>query len=722
MSISKKVTTLLGKSLGSKGDDTIHLGQVLAPHESPQTNSNSPTQETLNSPPLSETESALTIDGHKPSVLDLDFMRSSLDEIDMIQNQDQSIEKADTPAQELPLQMIDETSLEGLEIEDTEGLNTVSSHETNLVEHTISKAILPPKPQKVIAYDERDIALALGTSGYWSYSFKTGKSVLSEYITEKLSDEEISQVETQGLISIIHPDDIERVQHEFDMAVTSRTRMDCEFKLILKQETDVVIRMIGEAKISPLSNEPDVFIAFLNDITKDVQREQEFFALKELSQNKSTFLARMSHEIKTPLNAIVGMTEALRDEVDNDEARETASFIADAAENLNNILSQTLEHERLSTSDISLEEDTVNLAELIKSVTSMWKKTCKDKGLELKIKTSPDLPHGIKLDSSRFRQCLTNLLSNAVKFTETGSITVAAAAMNVDSNTPRLLVAVRDTGIGMSAEAIKNVFKPFKQGDTTILRRFGGSGLGMSITQHIINAMDGNIKIQSAEDEGSTIAITIPLRVAEAVDVKAPALVVPVRETPKPVAPKQLPRVASDYSSPHTLTAETFHKETQPVVEKQDITEDIVRKNVPIIPSDYSGFRVLVVEDNPINQAVVKKLLSKHIAAMEFAFHGEEAIQILETQNFDVILMDIHMPIKDGIETTLEIRNSGKAWADTVIVALTADPDYQQKRVCMNIGMNDALSKPVKRQDLLDVMQRVLNERRENEDSTALSA
>ncbi len=274
----------------------------------------------------------------------------------------------------------------------------------------------------------------------------------------------------------------------------------------------------------------------------------------------------------------------------------------------------------------------------------------------------------------------------------------------------------------MSAEAIKNVFKPFKQGDTTILRRFGGSGLGMSITQHIINAMDGNIKIQSAEDEGSTIAITIPLRVAEAVDVKSPALVAPVRETPKPLAPQQLPKVASDYSSPHTLTAETFHKETPPVVEKQDITEDIVRKNVPIIPSDYSGFRVLVVEDNPINQAVVKKLLSKHITAMEFAFHGEEAIQILETQNFDVILMDIHMPIKDGIETTLEIRNSGKAWADTVIVALTADPDYQQKRVCMNIGMNDALSKPVKRQDLLDVMQRVLNERRENEASTALSA
>lgn len=846
MKITEKVSTLLGKSPKSTNatfGKSLHLEQIAS-----------------NSEGIMETVQ-LPEDGRKPSVLDLDFMRSPLEEIYIMQNQDHSIEKIDAAAQSLPLQKADASNIEHLDLEDLdiEDLNTVSSHETNVVEHIVSNAVLPPQPQKGAPDDEIKIALAqtfrrnnkigftvfnpegrkleiskefqqliglsaaeannmssyedllnflgqqadlgdknvealkqketlkmrdqlsqgiaktyswttathsglnlefsnnyttnhhlvttvrdishevekrrllrasfkLGTSGYWSYSFKTGKSILSEYITDKLSDEEISRVETQGLISIIHPDDIDRVQNQFDTAVTSRARMDCEFRLVLKQEAGVVMRMIGEVEVSPLSNEPDVFIAFLNDLTKDRQREKELSAVKELSRNKSAFLAHMSHEIKTPLNAIVGMTDALRDEVDNDEARETASFIADAAENLNNILSQTLEHERLSTSTISLEEDIVDLADVIKSVVAMWKKPCADKGLDLNIRISPDLPLGIKLDSSRFRQCLTNLLSNAVKFTETGSVTIAAAAMNVDSNTPRLLVAVRDTGIGMSPEAVENVFKPFQQGDATILRRFGGSGLGMSITQHIIKAMDGHIKIQSTENEGCTIAITIPLRLAEAVDAVAPALVAPLRVTPETVAPKPLPLVASDHnSSPLALTAETFHKITPPVkeehiAEKQDITPDIVRKNVPIIPSDYSGFRVLVVEDNPINQTVVKKLLSKHITAMEFAFHGQEAMEILETQSFDVILMDIHMPIKDGIETTLEIRNSGKAWADTVIVALTADPDYQQKRVCMNIGMNDALSKPVKRQDLLDVMQRVLDERRENEPLTALSA
>ena len=834
MTISEKVSTLLGKSPKSKNatfGGSLHLEQIASHSE-----------DIMDTVQLSK-------DGRKSSVLDLDFMRSPLDEIDIIQNQDHSIEKVDAVDQALPLQKADDLNVD-------EDLSAVTSHETNTPEHISSNVVLQPQPQKVATSDGRESALAqtfrsdnktgfmifdpegrtleiskdfpklirlsaaeandmssyedllnfmgrqadlgdknvetlkqkenrkmrdqlaqgkaktytwtttthsgvnlefsnnyttnhhlvttvrdmshevekrrllrasfkLGASGYWSYSFMTGKSILSEYITDKLSDEEISRVETQGLISIIHPDDVDRVQTEFDAAVTSRTRMDCEFRLVIKQEASVVMRMIGEVEVSPLSNEPEVFIAFLNDLTNDRQREEELFAVKELSRNKSAFLARMSHEIKTPLNAIVGMTEALRDEVDNDEARETASFIADAAENLNNILSQTLEHERLSTSAISLEEDIVDLAEIIKSVVAMWKKPCTDKGLDLNIRISPDLPLGIKLDSSRFRQCLTNLLSNAVKFTDTGNITVAAATMNVDSNTPQLLVAVRDTGIGMSPEALENVFKPFQQGDTTIMRRFGGSGLGMSITQHIIKAMDGHIKIKSAEGEGSTIAITIPLRLTEAVDAVLPASV--ATAATEPVAPEPLPIVASDQSSPLSLPAETFHKVTPTVqaghvAEKQEITEDIVRKNVPIIPSDYSGFRVLVVEDNPINQAVVKKLLSKHIAAMEFAFHGEEAMQILELQSFDVILMDIHMPIKDGIETTLEIRNSDKAWADTVIVALTADPDYQQKRVCMNIGMNDTLSKPVKRQDLLDVLQRVLDERREKEALKALSA
>ena len=571
--------------------------------------------------------------------------------------------------------------------------------------------------------------LELGTAGYWSYSFTTGKSQLGEYITSRLSTAALESVETHGLISIIHPDDQDRVQSEFNEAVQNNTRMDCEFLMQLDGGENAVMRMIGETELSTSSQEPAVFIAFLDDLTEDRNRAKELSDVKELSRNKSEFLARMSHEIKTPLNAIVGMTDALRDEVDNDEARETASFIADAAESLNTILSQTLEHERLSTSDIILDEDIVDLNEVVRSIAAMWKKPCAGKNLSLNVKISPDMPQGIKIDSSRFRQCLTNLISNAVKFTDSGSVVIAVAPMNANTPNPKVLVAVKDTGIGMSTAAMQNVFKPFKQGDATIQRRFGGSGLGMAITNRIVSAMSGQIKVKSAEGAGTTIAITFPLNLASSNDPLSAGNQETAAEDARPeaVQPAQaaLPQAATSepalnkIESPQTeaLPAETFHPHpTSPEVSQNTPAEETnVRKNVAIVPSDYSGFDVLIVEDNPINQAVVKKLLTNHIRSMDFAFHGQEAMEILEHKSFDVILMDIHMPVKDGIETTIEIRNSGKAWADTVIVALTADPDYQQKRVCRNIGMNDALSKPVKRQELLDVMQRVLSERLEND-------
>jgi signal transduction histidine kinase/ActR/RegA family two-component response regulator len=567
-------------------------------------------------------------------------------------------------------------------------------------------------------------SLELGTAGYWSYCFTTGKSSLSDYIIDKLSEAELARVENNGLLSIIHPEDAPKVKQAFEKAIENQSRMDCEFRLVLERGDILVMRMIGEAEMSMSSGKPEVFIAFLNDLTEDASRARELHDIKELSRNKSEFLARMSHEIKTPLNAIVGMTDALRDEVETDEARETASFIADAAENLNTILSQTLEHERLSTSEIILDEDVVDLNEIMRSVSAMWKKPCSEKGLTLDVRISNELPKGLKIDSSRLRQCVTNLLSNAVKFSDSGKIVLAVAPLKVDSADPKIVIAVRDSGIGMSPEAIENIFKPFKQGNETIQRRFGGSGLGMSITQHIIKAMDGHIKVQSKEGEGTTIALTLPLKLANAIDT-APAR--PIAATP--VVEKVESR--SDAVT-HSLPAQAFHavpetKADTSIADAPTPTSEMpkeptkIRKNVTIEPTDYSGFDVLVVEDNPINQAVVKKLLTNHINSMSFAFQGEEALSILETKSFDVILMDIHMPVKDGIETTLEIRNSGKPWADTVIVALTADPDYQQKRVCRNIGMNDALSKPVKRQELLDILQKVLDDKRNHDGAEAVA-
>lgn len=590
------------------------------------------------------------------------------------------------------------------------------------------------------------VGLEIGTSGYWSYSFTTKQSVLSDYITDKLSPTKLKLANEQGFLSLIHADDAKAIQAEFETCVRDLKQMDCFFRLDTEKSGIRHMRLIGKVETSPVSGEVIAFVAFINDVTDDKRQREELHAVREASKHKSEFLARMSHEIKTPLNAIVGMTDALRDEVESEDARETASFIADAAESLNAILSQTLEHERLMTTDINLDIEEADIVELCQSTLAMWKKPTKDKGLSLKFKAADTLPARVSVDTSRLRQCITNLISNAVKFTETGSISLVVTPINLESPSPRLVIAVKDTGIGMSPAAVDNIFKPFRQGDDTIQRRFGGAGLGMSITHQIISAMNGDIKVQSTEGEGTTIILSIPLLLSlpsqsnvslkdvaqniteekpEAVETVLP-LNAAISSTPAVHLATEESAKEEDLAKPpstvETLGAEVFHP-SPPA--PQDISSGLdaahssqqpqVHKNISIEPSNFKGFDVLVVEDNPINQAVVRKLLSKYINKMGFAFHGQEALDILETQSFDVILMDIHMPVKDGIETTLEIRNSGKPWADTVIVALTADPDFQQKRVCRNIGMNDALAKPVKRQELLDILQKVLDDRKAEE-------
>lgn len=685
MKLTSTVNALLGKK---KRTDDATFGESLQLEQIALTDG-APHTDDISSPVESE---AMASQPKHASVLDLDFMAAPLAELEM--NQTQSA----NDALDLTLSVSDEK-----QTKDVKPVSTTQSYPAPLVPLNLTK--------ENNSHTGADTALAQVLRGSRDTCFimfgPEGQFIEStENFCNITGISNMQKSTIKGYMDVVQllSSDTEMADQNIEVLrqTKSNTMRQRLAKGLSKTYKSVETVRGKTLEISDIYTENHYLIIIIKDVSKQSKKEslrdEELRDLKELARNKSEFLARMSHEIRTPLNAIVGMTDALRDEVNNDEALKTTNFIADAAENLDNILSQTLEQERLSTSDIILVEETTNLRYIVQSTVAMWKKTCEDKGLELNVRIAPDLPKDVALDSSRFRQCLTNMLSNAVKFTESGSIIVAVAPMNLESDQPKILIAVRDTGIGMSSEALKNVFKPFKQGDASIQRRFGGSGLGMSITKHIVDAMDGHIKINSTEGAGATIAITIPLKLASAATHEP--LVVSSTETTEDIKTEQLP-------------AETFHplkpnnEEGLAVVEND--TE--VRKNVAIIPSDYSGFDVLIVEDNPINQAVVKKLLTNHIQSMDFAFHGEEALELLETKAYDVILMDIHMPVKDGIETTLEIRNSGKAWADTVIVALTADPDYQQKRVCRNIGMNDALSKPVKRQELLDVMQRVLLER-----------
>ena len=257
---------------------------------------------------------------------------------------------------------------------------------------------------------------------------------------------------------------------------------------------------------------------------------------------------------------------------------------------------------------------------------------------------------------------MNNLISNAVKFTPNGNIKVLLTTQQKEGSKPRLIFAVQDNGIGMSKDQQNQIFEAYTQGDKSIAGRFGGTGLGMTITKEIIELMGGTISVRSELGKGSVFILSLP-----------------------------------------------YHKDSEASFEEDcnHLVEQLLDEAKPE-PTNYSKLKILVADDNATNHMVVMSLIESLVAEVHLASDGQEALDILKTTDIDIILMDIHMPVMDGIEATLSIRSSEETWSDVSIIALTADPQYQQKRLCKNIGMDEALAKPVKLSDILEAFDNVL--------------
>jgi len=416
--------------------------------------------------------------------------------------------------------------------------------------------------------------------------------------------------------------------------------------------------------------------AFVQDISEDIKKRTELLSAEEASKTKSEFLARMSHEIRTPLNAIIGMSDSLKDEPLSEEVMGVIEDIEQAAEGLHLLLSRTLDHAKLISNKMQVDFTPSDVKETILTSARLWMPQCSSNGITLRTHITPEVPQTLLLDSFRLQQCLNNLLSNAVKFTSKGRIDVIVKTAEIKGENT-LVIAVKDTGIGMTDAQSKTVFGEFSQADNSISRTYGGTGLGLSITKQLTELMGGNIRVKSAPNEGTTFALMLPiLSKVNELEPVAEQDIYPVAEMLS--ASKSIP--------PHPVVAPTNPPKKRP----------------------FEGLSVLCVEDNPVNQKVVKRLIGKRVDSLTFANNGREALDTLGLMHVDVVLMDIHMPVMDGIEATLEIRGSKEPWANVVIIALTADPDYQQKRICKNIGMDDTIAKPVKREDILKAFDRNL--------------
>ncbi len=567
-----------------------------------------------------------------------------------------------------------------------------------------------------------EIALKAANAGFWSMSFTDGKFSYSESVLDRLTPEETKKMQNHGLWSIIHRKDLHEMTKAWQDIIAGRREFDLTYRVVTKKGGVMWQRSIGQIERGSDGNLVGA-VAFVSDITKDIQQNNDLLKEKEDSKAKSEFLARMSHEIRTPLNGIIGMSDSLKDENLSQEVLEIVEDIEAAAEGLHELLSQTLDHAKLLSDNMQLNLHQESLKEIIENSVRLWRSKCAIKSIELSYHIDTNLPATLMLDSFRLQQCLNNIISNAVKFTDQGKIDIIVK-MAQQNGQDTLIIAVKDTGIGIDAKDLPTIFAAFSQADNTISRRYGGTGLGMNITQKLTELMGGRIKVKSVLGEGSVFALLLPVfnTVSDLQAYKAKLL------NSEQTALKNVTKAANPtLVNPKPANKETGHNESIEVKPANNDTADTSRvktKSDNILANindiaklekakmqaekPFEGLSVLCVEDNPINQKVVERLIGRRVQSLTCANNGREALDILSTMHVDVILMDIHMPVMDGIETTLKIRSSEEPWANVIIIALTADQEYQQKRICKNIGMDDTIGKPVKRADILNAFDRTL--------------
>jgi len=517
-----------------------------------------------------------------------------------------------------------------------------------------------------------EMAMDAADAGFWSMNFETGKFTYSDSVTQRLSTAEIEKMQKGGLWSIVHKDDIAKMTMAWQDILAGKAAFDMTYRVETEKDGVMWQRSVGQMERGSDGHLVGA-TAFVKDITDDVRKQTDLLTAKESSKAKSEFLARMSHEIRTPLNAIIGMSDSLKEENLSEDILEVIEDIEQAAEGLHQLLSRTLDHAKLISDKMQIDLHQDNVRDVILTSTKLWNPQCSASGIALRTHFDGKLPEQLLLDGFRLQQCLNNLLSNAVKFTKSGRIDVIVKTATLKGQ-DSLIIAVKDTGIGMTAEQSKAIFDEFIQADNSISRTYGGTGLGMSITKQLTELMGGEIRVKSELGTGSTFALVLP--------------------------------ILESHDDLNSAEAKALHKvpSTLDTPERQKLElPEVPQKEKP-----FEGLSVLCVEDNMVNQKVVNRLIGKRVANLTFANHGREAVDILGTMHVDVVLMDIHMPVMDGIEATLEIRGSNEPWANVVIIALTADPDYQQKRICKNIGMDDTIAKPVKREDILNAFDRTL--------------